>query len=118
MSTKQWSFSAQIERFEGEGEMHFLAIPNNLIDDIKSEGKKRYVITVNDAVSWHCGLLGTGDGRWFVMVAKDKLKQAQTTLRRLGARGLRAVDDSKYGMPVPPDLQDMFDDDPEFLQAI
>ena len=39
MSTKHWSFSAQIERFEGEGEVHFLAIPNDLIDDIKSEGK-------------------------------------------------------------------------------
>lgn len=25
------------------------------------------------------------------------------------------VDDSKYGMPVPPDLQDMLDNDPEFL---
>ena len=115
MSTKHWSFSAQIERFEGEGEVHFLAIPNGLIDDIKSEEKKRYVITINDAVSWHCGLLGTGDGRWFVMVAKDKLKKAQTTFGGWVHVDFE-VDDSKYGMPIPPDLQDMFDDDPEFLK--
>ena len=113
-NTKQWSFSAQIERFEGEGHMHFLALPDDLVDDIRSQGKKRYVITVNDAVTWHCGLLGTGDGRWFVMVAKEKLKQAQTTLGGWVHVDF-AVDDSKYGMPVPPDLQDMFDDDPAFL---
>ena len=110
----QWSFSAQIERFEGESEMHLLAIPNDLVDDIKSRGKKRYVITVNDAVTWHCGLLGTGDGRWSVMMAKEKLKRAQTAFGGWVHVDFK-VDDSKYGMPVPPDLQDMFDDDPEFL---
>ena len=113
-NTKQWSFSAQIERFDGEGHMHFLALPDNLVDDIKSQGKKRYIITVNDAVTWHCGLLGTGDGRWCVMVAKEKLKRAQTTLGGWVHVDF-AVDDSKYGMPVPPDLQDTFDDDPAFL---
>ena len=26
-----WSFSAQIERFEGEGHVHFLALPKALV---------------------------------------------------------------------------------------
>ena len=87
--------------------MHFLAIPNNLIDDIKSEGRNGM------SSRQRCGvlalrLLGTGDGRWFVMVAKAKLKKPKT-IGGWHGRG----DDSKYGMPVP-DLQDMFDDDPEF----
>ena len=68
--------------------MHFLALPDNLVDDIKSQGKKRYIITVNDAVTWHCGLLGTGDGRWCVMVAK-KGRAGPSHAWRLGARGLR-----------------------------
>ena len=114
MSQDNWSFSAQIERFEGEGHMHFVAIPDALVDDIRSQGSKRYVITMNDAITWHCGLLGTGDGRWFVMVSKDKLARAQTTLGGWVHVDFR-VDRSKYGMPVPPDLQDMLDDDPEFL---
>ena len=110
-----WSFSAQIERFEGEGHMHFLALPRDLAAEVRSQGAKRFVITVNDGVTWHCGLLGTGDGRWFVMVSKDKLKQAQTTLGGWVHVDFR-VDDSKYGMAVPPDLQEMLDDDPDFLQ--
>ena len=60
--------------------MHFLALPGALADEIRGQGAKRFVITVNDGVIWHCGLLGTGDGRWFVMVSKEKLKQAQTAL--------------------------------------
>ena len=110
-----WSFSAQIERFEGEGHMHFLALPGALADEIRGQGAKRFVITVNDGVTWHCGLLGTGDGRWFVMVSKEKLKQAQTAHGGWVHVDFR-VDDSKYGMAVPPDLQEMLEDDPEFLQ--
>ena len=34
-----WSFSAQIERFEGEGHMHFLALPKALV----GEGAKRFI---------------------------------------------------------------------------
>ena len=37
MSQDNWSFSAQIERFEGEGHMHFVAIPDALVDDIRSQ---------------------------------------------------------------------------------
>ena len=94
--------------------MHFVALPEALASDIRRQGSKRYVITMNDAITWHCGLLGTGDGRWFVVVSKDKLKLAHTTLGGWVHIDF-AVDDSKYGMPVPPDLQDMLDDDPEFL---
>ena len=110
-----WSFSAQIERFEGEGHMHFLALPGALADEIRGQGAKRFVITVNDGVTWHCGLLGTGDGRWFVLVSKEKLKQAQTAHGGWVHVDFR-VDDSKYGMAVSPDLQEMLDDDPDFLQ--
>ena len=94
--------------------MHFVALPEALASDIRRQGSKRYVITMNDAITWHCGLLGTGDGRWFVVVSKDKLKRAHTTLGGWVHIDF-AVDDSKYGMPVHPDLQDMLDDDPEFL---
>ena len=60
-------------------------------------------------------LLPTGDGRWFVAVSKAKIKAAQTTFGGWVHVDL-AVDKSKYGMPIPDDLQDMLDDDPEFLK--
>ena len=37
---KTWNFSAQIERFEGEGHMHFVALPDGLASDIRSQGSK------------------------------------------------------------------------------
>ena len=74
-----WSFSAQIERFDVDAAWHFLAIPAEQMDAVREAGDGRYVITVNDAVTWHCGLLPTGDGRWFVAVSEAKIKAAQTT---------------------------------------
>ena len=45
---KTWSFSAQIERFEKEGSMHFLCIPKSIEDEVRTCPEKRYFITVND----------------------------------------------------------------------
>ena len=74
-----WSFSAQIEHFDVDAAWHFLAIPAEHVDAVREAGDGRYVITVNDAVTWHCGLLPTGDGRWFVAVSKVKIKAPQAT---------------------------------------
>ena len=54
-------------------------IPKSIEDEVRACPEKRYVITVNDVATWHCGLLGTGDERWFVMVSRAKLKEAETT---------------------------------------
>ena len=79
--------------------MHFLAIPNNLIDDIKSEGKNG----MSSPSTMRClGIAGSGDGdgRWFVMVAKAKLKQAQTTFGGWVHVDFE-VDDSSMACPSP-----------------
>ena len=110
-----WSFSAQIERFEMEAAWHFIAVPSELTDAVRAHQAGRYVITVNDAVTWHCGLLPTGDQRWFVAVSQEKIAAAQTKLGGWVHVDL-APDHSKYGMAVPEDLQDCLDDDPEFLK--
>lgn len=110
-----WSFSAQIERFDMEAAWHFIAVPSELTDAVRAHQAGRYIITVNDAVTWHCGLLPTGDQRWFVAVSQEKIAAAQTKLGGWVHVAL-APDRSKYGMAVPEDLQDCLDDDPEFLK--
>ncbi|MDA0940873.1 MAG: DUF1343 domain-containing protein [Bacteroidetes bacterium] len=110
-----WSFSAQIERFEMEAAWHFIAVPADITDAVRAHQAGRYIITVNDAVTWHCGLLPTGDQRWFVAVSQEKIAAAQTKLGGWVHVDL-APDHSKYGMAVPEDLQDCLDDDPEFLK--
>ena len=110
-----WSFSAQIERFDVAWD--FLAIPAEQVDAVRDAGKGRYIIAVNDAVTWNCGLLPTGDGRWFVAVSKAKMKAAQTAFGGWVHIDL-VVGKSKYGIPIPEDLQDMLDDDTEFFETI
>ena len=110
-----WSFSAQIERFDMEAAWHFIAVPPELISTVRAHQKGRYIITINDAVTWHCGLLPTGDNRWFVAVSKEKITAAQTKLGGWVHVDL-APDHSKYGMAMPEDLAACLDDDPEFLR--
>ena len=117
MSTNDttWSFSAQVERFEMEAAWHFIAVPAEITDAVRAHKAGRYIITVNDAVTWHCGLLPTGDQRWFVAVSQEKIATSQTKLGGWVHVDL-VPDHSKYGMAVPEDLQDCLDDDPEFLK--
>lgn len=117
MSTQDtnWSFSAQVERFDVEAAWHFIAVPAEITDAVRAHKAGRYVITINDAVTWHCGLLPTGDQRWFVAVSQEKIAAAQTKLGGWVHVDL-VTDHSKYGMAVPQDLQDCLNDDPEFVK--
>ena len=63
---------------------------------------------MNDAVTWSCGLLPTGDGRWFVAVSKAKIKAAHTTFG--GWVHVVGREQEQIRHADPEDLQDMLDE--------
>ena len=106
-------FSAEIERFEMKGAWSFVALPEAVWARAKVSGHKRWICTLNDAVSWHCAILPIGDGRRFVVTSKDKLKAAGADLGH-HVHVTLVPDLSKYGMALPEDLEEMLEADPEF----
>ena len=106
-------FSAEVESFERMGYGSFIALPEPIWDLAKASGFKRWICTLNDAITWHCAILPLGDGRRFVILSKDKLKAADVDLGH-HVHVVLEPDMSQYGMALPEDLEEMLEADPEF----
>lgn len=109
----QFNFTAQVKRFSMEGGMHYLELPNEAADEMRATGHKRWVCTIQDALTWHCGLLPTGDRTWFVVLSKAKMNAVEAHVGDWLNVDM-VPDTSKYGMPLPEDLAELLADDPEF----
>lgn len=108
-----WNFTAPVKRFSIEGGMHYLELPNAAAEEMRATGYKRWVCTIQDALTWHCGLLPTGEGTWFVVLSKAKMKAVEAHVGDWLNVDM-VPDTSKYGMPLPEDLADILADDTEF----
>ncbi len=106
-----YSFSAPIERFEMEGAWDYVAIPHELSDALKAQKVKRVQVSINETHPYACGMLPTGDGRLFIIMSQQRQKDLGMFLGAWVHVDLWE-DRSKYGMPVPEDLQELFEFDP------
>jgi len=110
---RDWNFTTPVKRFGVEGGMHYLELPLEISEPMRSLAHDRWVCTVDDALTWTCGLLPTGEGTWFIVFSKAKMQQLELQLGDWISVHL-TPDTSKYGMPLPPDLAEMLDMDPDF----
>ena len=118
-----WTFTTHLERFDvgtNDAAWQHIVVPPALAAEIHASGHTRFVVTLNQATSWHCALNVTCEadhqvaGISFVYVAKQHMKSAGL---EPGAEVhvSMAPDASKYGMNVHPALQEMLDEDAAFL---
>ena len=110
--SKRIKFDAVLARFSPEYAYHFIGVSKKMADSFKFEkGSRRVVCTLNGTETFPCALM-PHDGAFFLMVNK-------ATRARLGvvAGDLVTVeivkDESKYGMPMPEELQEVLDQDAE-----
>ncbi|MEL6356425.1 MAG: YdeI/OmpD-associated family protein [Bacteroidota bacterium] len=76
------------------------------------EGERRVICCINGGYEWHAALMHDGKGDYFINVSKEVRKatgiekgdEVVITLRK---------DESKYGMPLPTELAELCEIDPE-----
>jgi bifunctional DNA-binding transcriptional regulator/antitoxin component of YhaV-PrlF toxin-antitoxin module len=114
MSTpaKKITFETELSKFDPESGWHFIGVEKAAADSFDfPKGSRRVICTINERESFPCALMPY-DGAFFIMVNK----KVRTTLG-IEAGDIITVeiekDDSKYGMPMPPELQEVLDQDPE-----
>ena len=119
----QWIFQTTLQRFDvgnNDDVWQHVVIPKDIADAIRDCGHTRFVVTLNESISWHCAVNMTCEadhqeaGIAFVYVAKHHLKAANLKSGTMVDVKL-VVDTSKYGMDVHPDLQHMLNEDVHFL---
>lgn len=92
-----------------------LVVPAKIYDQLTKDGKKRVLCTVNDNDYFHAGLMPKGDGDYFIMLNKTRMKQFD-----LGAGQevdiVLEKDTSKYGMKMPPEFEEVLGTDLKGLE--
>ena len=96
---------------------HYLYVERELVALLGIRGIiRRVMCTLNDKVSFPCSLMGNARGAYKISVNKEHRNKAgivpgdtcKVTLVR---------DDSEYGIPVPPELVEVLDQDPASKKA-
>ncbi len=109
---KQDSFVSSLFSKSGDVWSVGVELPMEVAMKYKGSGDKRVVCTLYNQETYQCALMPAGDDRYFVNVNA----QLQKKLRLAVGDEVHVTivpDDSKYGLPMPEELQAIFDLDQE-----
>lgn len=90
-------------------------IPTKVYDKMTKGGNKRVLCTVNDNEYFHAGLMPKGDGDYFIMMNKARMKAFKLSIGDTVDIKLEG-DTSKYGMAISKEFEEVLETDPEGLE--
>jgi bifunctional DNA-binding transcriptional regulator/antitoxin component of YhaV-PrlF toxin-antitoxin module len=105
-------FHTVLDKFSPESGWHFVGVSREIAGSFEfAKGSRRVICTLNGAETFPCALMPY-DGSFFLMVNKS-------IRTRLGIEAGDSItvelekDESKYGLPMPEELQEVLNQDPE-----
>jgi hypothetical protein len=109
---KSIKFSTTIERSPETSGWHFLVIEKKTADKLSfSDNYKRVVCTINGAEPFQCALMPSG-GKFYIIVNKKK-RDALGIVAGDTVNVELVIDESKYGLPMPEELHEVLNQDPD-----
>ncbi|WP_116107695.1 YdeI/OmpD-associated family protein [Lewinella sp. IMCC34191] len=89
-------------------------IPTQEIADLlaRPHNANRVICRINDTVEIHAGLMPDGKGDYFMTVNKQLCQKCGLEIGDMVKLEVRP-DDSDYGMPLPPEVAELWELDPE-----
>ncbi|ELR73162.1 hypothetical protein C900_05211 [Fulvivirga imtechensis AK7] len=89
----------------------YLEVPKEVVDELGTM-KIRLLCTVNNSLTFQCGLMALGEGKAYISINAKRMKQLGVKLYDQVTVALEK-DESKYGMPVPEELEELLKQDLE-----
>lgn len=106
------SFIGKVEKLNSSVYGHCVEVPTKIIEYYKKKDITRFMASINKHKSIHCAFVPNGKGRAYILLNKEIRKALE-----LGIGSDVSVvvdpDNSKYGMPLPEELEELFYQDPE-----
>lgn len=93
-----------------QGGYCYLEIPASLINSLEKGRKSRFICTLNDSVKFQCGLSHLGNGNFFIILSKDRRKQANIEIGDRVSFHLR-IDPNPLGVAIPEMLEVLLSQD-------
>ena len=105
-------FTTHIYKLDYLLNVRYLEVPAEIISQLGGSMKMRLLCTVNDAVSFQCGMVALGEGKAYITLNRKILKKLDVDLGD-EVRVKLEKDESKYGMETPEELSEWLDQDIE-----
>ncbi len=108
------TFSAEIREFDNQlaslWKSH-IAVPEEIVNSLISEGDRRVICVINEEYKMHCALMPS-DAYWYIIFSKNI--RTQMNLKNGNVIHVQIEKDvSEYGMEMPDELQEVFNQEPE-----
>lgn len=105
-------FKTKLSRSPIESGWHFLEVSKEIVAKFGFEGKsKRVVCSINGSEGFQCALMPSGD--IFYIIVNKKKRDALGIAAGDTVSVELVRDESKYGLPMPDELQEVLNQDPE-----
>lgn len=105
-------FNTSIHRLEHLVGMHYLEVSEKVVQQLGGKLKIRLLCTLNNAITFQCGLVALGSGKAYISINAKRMKQLGLKQGDKVAVALEK-DSSKYGMEVPEELSELLAQDDE-----
>ena len=94
---------------------HYLTVPRKVSDQYR-DTDRRMVAIIGGKVKIHCALMPKGKSEYMILLHKHIRKKLQISLGDEVEVNLEK-DESEYGMPLPEELSELWDIDPDAFQV-
>lgn len=105
-------FQTTLQNFNSNLWGYHIMVPTDIAISFIEGAERRVLCTLNNQRQIHCALMPDGQSGYFINVNKELRKELNLKLGDTVAVELQK-DESKYGMPVPEELEALFEVDEE-----
>lgn len=111
-ATKSITFTTHIGLLTHLQGMHYMFIPERIIDFFESGFNKRLIANVNGKIQWQCGFMSLSKGNGYISITNKRMKSLGVT--EGSEIELELTEDfSTYGVEVAEEFQAVLDQDIE-----
>lgn len=105
-------FTTKIGELSNNVYYEHIIVPKKIHDKISKDGNKRVLCYVNDEDYFHAGLMPKGNGDYFIILNKARMKKFKLEVGATLDVKLEK-DTSKYGMRMPEEFEEVLSTDAE-----
>ena len=106
------AFQTRIYLLEMLMNVNYLLIPMSVVKKLGGVSKSRLICTVNQQLTFQCGMVTLGKGQAYITINKKRMKELKIETGDVVDVTL-VIDKSKYGMEMPIELSELLKQDPE-----
>ncbi|MBC5994715.1 YdeI/OmpD-associated family protein [Pontibacter cellulosilyticus] len=111
-TTHEIKYKAHINKLAHLVGMHYVEVPQEVVQQLGGKYNVRLLCTVNDSLTFQGGIVALGNGSGYISINSKRLKQLAL---QAGSEVWVKLekDESKYGMEVPEELEELLQQDAE-----